>query len=43
MIAKKIGLPEEKVGTNNKNYLANRLFFPCLVMHLSTCALSQTN
>lgn len=29
MIAKKIGLPEEKVGKDNN--LANRLFFPCLV------------
>ena len=29
MIAKKIGLPEEKVGKDDN--LANSLFFPCLV------------
>lgn len=29
MIAKKIGLPEEKVGKDNN--LADRLFFSCLV------------
>lgn len=40
MIAKKIGLPEEKVGKNNN--LANRLFFPCLVTYPAACASSQT-
>lgn len=39
MIAKKIGLPEEKVDKDNN--LANRLFFPCLVTY-PACACGQT-